>query len=442
MPVDALLGIGSLLLASAGVIVFVSDRAPAGDDQPPLRVLAWWWVPAAVAVIGMSIWTVATILIGIANSAPDPSDQASLRMEAVKTALTVGAGAAGAAAILLALRRQWLGERAQRHLEFDSTERRITELYAKASDQLGHDSPAVRLAGLYALERLGQLSPQHRQTVLDVLCAYIRLSSRERPVENEEVRLTAQRIVTAHLGWPNWASEPPRTFWADADLDLTGAYLDEFHLENCRVRSVSFDDATFHHAFVVRTVFSGEPWGTSGPTGVGGASFRRTTFSGRTVFEDVDFESDLSFQDALFADDTYLGGLSTKGEASFERATFAARLEVAGSEFGHGAKFDEVTFGGPVVFGPDVIYAVGVKSVDYGVTFTNAVFQSEVDFSGADFRGTVITGAGATDSGADFSGVVIGSGSPDSRVWPPGWRETDAAGGVITVERESFNKAT
>ena len=101
----------------------------------------------------------------------------------------------GMLSLLLAARRQRLGElelrrkehelaqrdRAQEHTErvavdnrehqlrlaedarTDAVERRITELYTKAADQLGSEKTPVRLAGLYALERLAQNTPGQRQ---------------------------------------------------------------------------------------------------------------------------------------------------------------------------------------------------------------------------------------------------------------------------------------
>ena len=57
----------------------------------------------------------------------------------------------------------------------DATERRITELYTKAVEQLGSDKAPVRLGGLYALERLAQDNPAHRQTIVNVICAYLRM---------------------------------------------------------------------------------------------------------------------------------------------------------------------------------------------------------------------------------------------------------------------------
>jgi hypothetical protein len=52
---------------------------------------------------------------------------------------------------------------------------RVTDLYTKAADQLGSEKAPVRLAGMYALERLAQSTPEQRQTIVNVLCAYLRM---------------------------------------------------------------------------------------------------------------------------------------------------------------------------------------------------------------------------------------------------------------------------
>src|SRR4051794_12578663 len=51
----------------------------------------------------------------------------------------------------------------------------VTETYTRAVEQLGHDEAPVRLGALHSLERLAQDNPSRRQTVVDVLCAYLRL---------------------------------------------------------------------------------------------------------------------------------------------------------------------------------------------------------------------------------------------------------------------------
>jgi hypothetical protein len=56
-----------------------------------------------------------------------------------------------------------------------SKSQQVTEIYTKAVEQLGHDQAPVRLGALYSLEHLGQDNPVRRETVVDVLCAYLRM---------------------------------------------------------------------------------------------------------------------------------------------------------------------------------------------------------------------------------------------------------------------------
>ena len=42
-----------------------------------------------------------------------------------------------------------------------SQSQQVTESYAKAVEQLGHDKAPVRLGALYSLERLAQNNPEH-----------------------------------------------------------------------------------------------------------------------------------------------------------------------------------------------------------------------------------------------------------------------------------------
>ncbi|MFI6604841.1 hypothetical protein ACIBHX_52220 [Nonomuraea sp. NPDC050536] len=53
----------------------------------------------------------------------------------------------------------------------------VTDRYGKAIEQLGSAQAPVRLGGLYALEQLGQNTPDPalRQTIVDVICAYLRM---------------------------------------------------------------------------------------------------------------------------------------------------------------------------------------------------------------------------------------------------------------------------
>ncbi|MGH3939009.1 MAG: hypothetical protein ACRDTG_10315 [Pseudonocardiaceae bacterium] len=175
----------------------------------------------------------------------------------------------GALTLLLAARRQLSTEQTLEHQREvdrataqDATERRITELYTRAVEQLGAEKAPVRLSGLHALERLAQHNPAQRQTIVDVICAYLRMpytppddqapgedapeeahSRYEQHRQELQVRLTAQRILAAHL-----RPKAMEIFWVNLDLDLTGAHLHQLDLTACRRRRAQFGRTEFARA--------------------------------------------------------------------------------------------------------------------------------------------------------------------------------------------------
>jgi hypothetical protein len=125
-------------------------------------------VAAVLSSLGLAVIAV-VLLLRVAGH-----DHA-LQIDAIKTGLSVGAAGAGVFALLMAVQRLRLAQRKQIVDEYDAAERRVTELYTKAGDQLGNDKAAVRLAGLYALERLAQDNPTQRQTIVNVKDVITRL---------------------------------------------------------------------------------------------------------------------------------------------------------------------------------------------------------------------------------------------------------------------------
>jgi hypothetical protein len=120
---------------------------------------------AAVVVVVVVSWSVLRHLYG--------GQGAQVQLDVIRTAGTLVIGTGGAVALLLTARRQRYTELTLVHTNRDATERRITELYTKAAGQLGSDKAPVRLAGLHALERLAQNTLEQRQTIMDVICAYL-----------------------------------------------------------------------------------------------------------------------------------------------------------------------------------------------------------------------------------------------------------------------------
>jgi hypothetical protein len=209
-------------------------------------------VVAAIAVV-------AVVVLLRLFGAGRPADQA--RLDVVKTAGTIVVGTGGAVALLLAARRQRYSELGFETTSHDATERRITELYIKAADQLGSDKAPVRVAGLYALERLADGNPLQRSTIVDVLCFYLRMPFNpadhrppleasevehdrcERLIQETQVRMTAQRILHRHLKQP-WSPAS----WQDLSIDLTNAYLADADFSYADLTGADLGGADFREA--------------------------------------------------------------------------------------------------------------------------------------------------------------------------------------------------
>jgi Pentapeptide repeats (9 copies) len=340
---------------------------------------AWRWMLAAAAAVVITAFLVTIWLWAIASHAKPGTDQASARLDAVRTGLAAGAGAGAAVGLMLAFRRQHHQEIATDLTDRDATERRITELYTKAVEQLGSDKAPVRLGGLYALERLAQDNRAHRQTIVNVICAYLRMpfspttpgsmpepeaieGEGERVIDTEarineigdtwqqerQVRLTAQRILTEHLrddrAKGKRSTEPPSPrFWPDIRIDLGGATLIDFDLGNGVMADANFDRATFSgNARFDRATFSSDArFGDA--TFSHRAWFIGATFS-RTWFEAATFSGDALFGEATFSGEAGFAGATLSGDAWFDGATFGDRAWFIGATFSGDARFDRATF--------------------------------------------------------------------------------------------------
>lgn len=370
---------------------------------PPLR---WWWVIVAATLVvflgvgaGWWLWSQSNGLAG--------AELVKAHGDAVRTGLTAAAGTGAALALLLAVRRQRSAELA---LELqaddlaqkeqiatanahDAAERRITDLYTKAVEQLGSEKAPVRLGGLYALERLAQDHVEQRQTIVNVLCAYLRMpytpntrqtarhvpdlpdvyesslnfspstdepdrAEFERREQEGQVRQTAQRILASHLRpMRDRAGEPSSPkFWPDIDIDVTGAHLVDFSLNDCEVDALSCND---------------------------------TTFSGESTFRG------LVCNMAFFGGAKFIGGPTSD--------TFIT--DFRGAKFGFDAWFSYSQFAGTPFY----------SAVQFGRegSFKGAIFNNGARFDGASFEKEV-----------DFTDAWVRSNSNGERSWPDGWAES------------------
>ena len=404
--------------------------------------------------------------------------------------------------------------------DFDATGQHITELCTRAVEQLGSDKVQVRFGGLYALERLAQDNPAYRQAIVNVMCAYLRMpfsptapaskpesaaaDGRKEPVaeseteadgigltwqEERQVRLTAQRILTEHLGYDRaddlQSADPPSSrFWNDIRLNLTGATLIDFNLANGIIGDANFHraafcgDADFHRAafrgdarfgeaafegdaLFGEAAFSGD---ASFPAAAfrGDALFGEAAFSRSAGFRKANFGGDAEFRKANFAGDAWFDKVTFTGVASFVKATFTGDAGFRKATFTGSAWFDKATFSrgasfDGTAFTSDAWFAEATFTGDAGfgeaafsgeAWFDKATFSRDASFGEATFTGDAGFGEVAL-SGSAWFGEATFSGGADalhferarilspgaSHVWPPGWRLADANGGGYTVVR-------
>jgi hypothetical protein len=304
----------------------------------------WSIAAGALVVLGVAavVWFVLLRRYG--------GQGAQIQLDAIRTAGTLVIGTGGAMALLLTARRQRYTELTLVHTDRDATERRITELYTKAAELLGSGQVSVRMAGLYALERLAHSTVEHRQSIVDVICAHLRMpytpprpyrspgparrrrartltnrpphatptptfqgSRQENAQQEQQVRLTAQYILLRNLHvaaqrrrrW--WhRTPPPAPAWPGIRLTLAGALLPDFSLAECQLGNANFMGAQF--------------------TSV--AHFMRAQFTGVA-----------DFAQAQFTGMAYSGGAQFTGVAYFGEAQF-----ISGADFGD-ARVDGVDFG-------------------------------------------------------------------------------------------------
>lgn len=160
----------------------------------------------------------------------------------------------------------------------------LAKRYQEAASQIGHDKPAVRLAGVYALARLADDWPEQRQTCVDVLCAVLRMrpmmttytSDEGYPVDDHDdgdmqVRRTVIGLVSSRVSGKD-------ALWVACDFNLAGSYLTDLRLR----------DAAVSGLFMI-----------NGATIDGLCEFTRCRFDGGLDARNLRIEGTLTFTDVL-----------------------------------------------------------------------------------------------------------------------------------------------
>jgi hypothetical protein len=182
----------------------------------------------------------------------------------------------------------------------------------------------MRVGALHTLEALSQDHPAGRPAIVDVICAYLRMSGDGDP----SVRATAQLILAAHLrpGGPG--------FWRGVSLDLRGATLTDLDLSGCRIDGdLILDGALFAGVARLRGLSVG-----------GTASLRRAAFSDHAWLERSMFRGPLRLDNAIFHGDAWFGEAVFGGPSSFVGAEFAGHAWFGSSSLHAPADFSQAVF--------------------------------------------------------------------------------------------------
>lgn len=302
-------------------------------------------------------------------------------LDLIKVSLTTIGGIGAVAYLVIKYRERAASE----HGEAD--DRLLT-----AIQQLGSESPSVRIAGVYALADVADVyQGVYRQRVVNILCGYLRTErghwelkeSVESDAEAEPrrcyvtsdgaVESTILEVFRQHFRKARKETYEYTRYgdihqevednllWCDCRIDLHGATLTEM---------VKFSSMTFD----------------------GIVDFYGATFCQITEFSHTVFASEVKFDDAVFNNKSDFSGAVFRGHPRFQNTTFTGM-----------ASFLEAKFKGPA-------------------TFKEAIFSTAPSFRYAHFAGIIsFQDANVTDetipnfNGAKFNTFVAENQDPSTR---------------------------
>ena len=159
---------------------------PPREEPPPTRPAGQtrWLTGVAVAFAAAAVLSLVLLLPryllswDLAGSAVKAGDKAAA-VNAIRSTLMQGlAGLAVLVGVFFTWRQVQVSRQGQ-----------VTDRYTRAIDQLGRDSPELRVGAIYALERIARDSATDRLTIAEVLGTFIRVRSPLSPGTDKRQRL-------------------------------------------------------------------------------------------------------------------------------------------------------------------------------------------------------------------------------------------------------------
>jgi hypothetical protein len=241
----------------------------------PQRRISIAIVVLALGVVGLCVYAFPSwIVVRSVGKATFKAMEADKRLKAENDVRATLLQALAGAAVLTGGLAAWRQLRVVR-------EGQITDRYASAIEQLGQAKGAVRIGGIYALERIAKDSDVDRRTITEVLCAFVRQHARTRSLDGEVVeakplradvqaaltvlgRLDRPRAKIDLSGTDLHGAELPQTSFDGAEFtgaDLRQAYLREAKLRSARFYFAILTEADLQGADLQNAEFSSEAGG-------------------------------------------------------------------------------------------------------------------------------------------------------------------------------------
>lgn len=215
------------------------------------RLTQVWLAGLVVTLITAAIlWG---FYVALDHLVPQAAASRERTSDVLKGALAMAAFLGAVLTGLYAYRNQRLAEGASLRADSDQ----MTSRLGRAAEMLGHNSPATRLAGVFAMSALADEWTTHRQLCIDVLTGYLQVPYKpasedaepdEKSFGEHEVRRAILRTIRDHLredtpSASKWYRNNFRfegaTFYGG---DLTGAIF----LGQVTFHGARFKDQTFH----------------------------------------------------------------------------------------------------------------------------------------------------------------------------------------------------
>ena len=268
-----------------------------------------------LVVVGLILWLWVVPIWRISSTTTE--------IELVKTLAQIALGALVLVTLYLTWRRVEVAQEGQ-----------ITERFTRAIKQLGSDNIAVRLGGIYALERIAKDSKKDHWQVMEVLTAYVRENTRrDRQLEdqqsNQRVPVDIQAIVTV-LGRRNVQYES-----SGQALNLTYAILRGADFYGADIAGVNFAGANlaevnFSKAILTKARFIGATLREANFTQ---AVLREACFG---MLEDVDDKNHIVFVDTDVTNARFSG-------ADIRDADLSTAINLTQKQISSAGKRDETT---------------------------------------------------------------------------------------------------